>query len=213
VSQSTSVWDMSLASFRDAVAVRSTPGCGAAATAAADFGLALVLKGLRISESGQHDHRRIILIDKVERLLEELGSFADKDVSAFKAYMEAVHLPKSSGTEESQRRQAINDVAVRMNEVPLETAQVCLAALELAAASLSLTASNLRSDVIAGGLLLHSGLSSVLLNVDANLSSLHGAKRRDKAEQSRKTLQQEADRKVQWLRHQATDAMSGPASR
>lgn len=198
-----SIWNMTLAAFREAVISRSTPGCGAAAAATADIGLALVMKGLKISQSRQHDPRRAALITKAETLRDDLGAYADEDMSAFQAFLEALRLPATTAQEQQRRRQAISEAGVRINQVPLQTAEACLDALEVAASSLPLTEAALRSDVIGGGLLLHSGLSSVLLNVDANLASLHDAQARTVAAHNRQALQGRADDRAAWLRQQA----------
>lgn len=195
-----SVWSMSLAEFRNAIVSRSTPGCGAAAAATADMGLALVMKGLKISQSHERDARRVELIERAEALLGKLGAYADEDVRAFETYMAAMQHPSCSEIEARQRHQAIGRAAIQANRVPLVTAEVCLEALAVAVAALPLVTTHLRSDVTAGGLLLHSGLSSALLNVDANLSSLHDASQQDAAAHARHRLQQDADRKILWLK-------------
>ncbi|SDM29608.1 hypothetical protein SAMN05661010_03871 [Modicisalibacter muralis] len=77
MSSSTSVWNMTLAAFRDAIEPRSTPGCGAAAAASTGFGLALVLKGLRISESKRRNDEGAALIGRADALLKMLRDDAD----------------------------------------------------------------------------------------------------------------------------------------
>lgn len=201
-----SVWSMTLAAFREAVISRSTPGCGAAAAATADIGLALVMKGLRISESRQHDPQRRALIEKADALRDDLGAYADEDMTAFEAYMAALRLPKSSEQEKQRRQQALGEAGVRINQVPLVTAKACLEALELAVQALPLVDAWLRSDVIGGGFLLHSGLSSVLLNVDANLASLQDTGEREAVAKTRNDLQARADDRIGWLREQGDRA-------
>lgn len=199
-----SVWDMTVGSFREAAASRSAPGCGAVAAASADFGLALVLKGLNIAETRHPDGVRRRLIVRISALLEALGGLADQDVSAFTAYLEALHLSKNSQAEENQRKLAISEAALAANEVPLAIAEVCREALVLTTEALPLTAGNLRSDVIGGGLLVHAGLSAVLLSVDANLHSVADANLRSSEAARRKDLQRAGDEKVQWLAAQGS---------
>lgn len=207
-----SIWKMSLAGFREALAQQATPGCGAAAAAIAGFGLALVLKGLNISESREQDTRRIVLIEKAEILLGDLTALADRDIEAFEAYMDAVRLPKNTRKKAEQRRDTLRRAAASANEVPLESAQACLDGLALAATALALTAANLRSDVVAGGMLLHAGLSSVLVNVDTNLTSLDHESERGRVAELRDALQQDADQRIRWLTQQGAGKMAGPAS-
>ncbi len=196
MTSTTSVWDMPLGDFRHAIESRSMPGCGAAAAASAGLGLALVLKGLRISDAKRHDARRDALIRRADALLETLGECADEDVRAFEAYLAATRQRKTTAQAAARREQAIEAAAERASRVPLNAAASCLEALELAAAALVLTQANLRSDTLAGGRLLHGGLSAVLLSVDANLASLRDDEVREQAAQRRHALQGEADR---WL--------------
>ncbi|MDW5377683.1 cyclodeaminase/cyclohydrolase family protein [Halomonas sp. HP20-15] len=200
MSQSTSIWAMTLGDFRDAVESRSTPGCGAAAAASAGMGLALVLKGLRITDGKHPDVERGELIARGDARLAELGRYADEDVEAFDAYLAAVKRPQDSDVERRARERAIQAAAERANRVPLATARSCLEALRLSVEALTRTADNLRSDTLAGGLMLHAALSSVLINVDANLASLHDAAERESMAAERHALQRDADRHLQRLR-------------
>lgn len=198
-----SLWSMPLASFREAVVRRSSPGCGAAAAASADFGLALVMKGLKISNAKHHDARRTRLLEDAEELLEQLADYADQDVQAFEEYLEAMKMSKNSESERVRRQQALDEAALRVNRIPLITAEACLDGLGLAEAAFPLTDTFLQSDTVAGALLLHSGLSSVLLNVDTNLSSLDDAEARQQAADERHAMQEDADRRIAWLRARA----------
>lgn len=194
MSQSTSIWDMPLGGFRDAIESRSTPGCGAAAAASAGMGLALVLKGLRITDGKHSDAERGELIARGDVQLAELGRYADEDVEAFNDYLAAVKRPHDTDDQRNARRRAIQAAAERANQVPLATAHSCLEALKLSGEALKKTADNLRSDTLAGGLMLHAALSSVLINVDANLASLHDVMERESMAVARHALQHEADR-------------------
>ncbi|SFH27813.1 cyclodeaminase/cyclohydrolase family protein [Modicisalibacter xianhensis] len=194
-----SLWTLPLLDFREAVVQRSSPGCGAAAAASADFGVALIMKGLKISNDKQPSVDRQRLLERAEQLLETLADHADGDMQAFEGYLEALRMPKDDETQREQRDQAL-DVATReVNRIPLVTADACLDGLALSLDARPLTEAYLQSDVIAGGMLLHSGLSAVLLNVDANLSALDG-RSREQAARQRENLQQVADDYLQRLR-------------
>ena len=192
----TSIWDMTLGGFRDAVESRSTPGCGAAAAVSAGIGLALVLKGLRITDGKQRDAERGELIARGEAQLAALGRYADEDVEAFNAYLSAVKRSQASDAERQARERAIQAAVERANQVPLATAHSCLEALKLSVEALTKTADNLRSDTLAGGLMLHAALSSVLINVDANLAGLRDAAEREALAAERHALQRNADRQL-----------------
>ena len=149
MSDGASVWTQRLAEFREATAARQpTPGCGAAAAVTADIGLALVVKGLRISEAHGSDAARLELLQAAESLLGRPGAFADDDVQAFRGYLDAAR----SG--EPEQKQAASRQACA---VPLALAHCCLEALDLAVKAWSLTDPNVQSDAQAGAVLIHFG--------------------------------------------------------
>ncbi|ROO37785.1 cyclodeaminase/cyclohydrolase family protein [Salinisphaera orenii] len=186
-----SLWQMTLGEFRDAIESRSMPGCGAAAASSAAIGLALVLKGLRISESKAAWAERARLIERADAQLAALGDYADEDVQAFNAYLAARRDTAGEG--------ALQAAVERINRVPVDTARCCLEALELAVAARGLTRESLHSDTDAGARLLHSGLAVVLLNVDANVRNLDDAGEREALARTREQLQTAADHALERL--------------
>lgn len=192
------VWTRPLAEFRDAAAANQpTPGCGAVAAVSADLGLALVLKGLRISDAHERTSRRRQLLEAAESMLGRPGAFADDDMQAFEAYLDSLH------DDPEARQQASRQACA----VPLATARSCLQALELAVAAWPQTALHVRSDVHAGALLIHAALSAVLLNVDADLAALGDRVAQQQTRQARRRLQDDADRHLHIL---ATQQASEP---
>jgi formiminotetrahydrofolate cyclodeaminase len=201
--QGASVWTQRLDGFREATASRQpTPGCGAAAAVTADIGLALVLKGLRISEAHGSDPARLELLLAAEALLGRPGAFADDDVQAFRGYLDAAR----SG--EPEQKQAASRQACA---VPLALAHCCLEALDLAVKAWPLTDPNVQSDAQAGAVLIHSGLSAALINVDADMGSVDDPTARDQAAQTRTRLQDEGDGLLERLRVQIVDGVLGSA--
>ncbi|WP_019341235.1 cyclodeaminase/cyclohydrolase family protein [Stutzerimonas stutzeri] len=195
MSDGASLWTQRLADFRTATAARQpTPGCGAAAAVTADIGLALVLKGLRISEAHASDPTRLELTQAAQALLGRPGAFADDDMQAFSEYLSA------SREDEPEQKQAASRQACA---VPLALAHCCLEALELAVNAWPCTAPIVQSDVQAGAVLIHAGLSAALINVDADMASLEDAASRDQAGQTRARLQAEGDELLQRLQGQA----------
>jgi len=189
------IWTQRLADFRTATAANQpTPGCGAAAAVTADIGLALVLKGLRISEAHGSDPARRALLQAAEALLGRPGAFADDDVQAFGDYLNAAR------NGEPEQKQAASRQACA---VPLALAHCCLEALELAVDAWPCTDPNVQSDAQAGAVLIHAGLSAALINVDADLASLEDAVSRDQVAQARTRLQAEGDGLLQRLLGQA----------
>ncbi|ANF25432.1 cyclodeaminase/cyclohydrolase family protein [Stutzerimonas stutzeri] len=195
MSDEASIWTQRLADFRTATAANQpTPGCGAAAAVTADIGLALVLKGLRISEAHGSDPTRRALLQAAETLLGRPGAFADDDVRAFGDYLNAAR------DGEPEQKQAASRQACA---VPLALAHCCLEALELAVDAWPCTNSNVQSDAQAGTVLIHAGLSAALINVDADMASLEDAASRDQVAQTRTRLQAEGDGLLQRLLGQA----------
>lgn len=185
MSKGESVWSQPMAAFRAATAAdQPTPGCGAAAAVTADIGLALVVKGLRISEAHGSDPARRQRMQVAERLLGRPGVFADDDMQAFDDYLSAAR----DGQLEDKQAAARQACAV-----PLALAHCCLQALELAVDAWPLTDANVQSDVQAGAVLIHAGLSAALVNVDADMASLDDAAARQQAGRARQRLQLEGD--------------------
>ena len=185
MSDSASVWTQRLAEFRAATAARQpTPGCGAAAAVTADIGVALVLKGLRISEAHGSDPVRHELLQAAEALLGRPGAFADDDMQAFDDYLSAAR----HGEVEDKQAAARQACAV-----PLALAHCCLEALELAVDAWPRTDPIVQSDVQAGAVLIHAGLSAALINVDADMASLDDAAAQDQVGRTRRRLQSEGD--------------------
>lgn len=185
MNDSASVWTQRLAEFRAATAARQpTPGCGAAAAVTADIGVALVLKGLRISEAHGSDPVRHELLQAAEALLGRPGAFADDDMQAFDDYLSAAR----HGEVEDKQAAARQACAV-----PLALAHCCLEALELAVDAWPRTDPIVQSDAQAGAVLIHAGLSAALINVDADMASLDDAAAQDQVGRTRRRLQSEGD--------------------
>lgn len=192
VTDGDSVWALSLAEFRDATAAdRPTPGCGAAAAVASDIGLALVLKGLRISEARSSEPARRRLLQVAESLIGRPGAFADADIRAFQEYLQASHHQTAAADLQAASRQVC--------AVPLATARSCLKALELANEAWPLVAAVVRSDIQAGALLIHAGLRAALINVEADLGSIEDNQSREQVAQLHRRLRSEADGLLQRL--------------
>ncbi|MCQ4319010.1 cyclodeaminase/cyclohydrolase family protein [Stutzerimonas stutzeri] len=195
MSDEASIWTQRLADFRAATAANQpTPGCGAAAAVTADIGLALVLKGLRISEAHGSDPTRRALLQAAEALSGRPGAFADDDDRAFGDYLNAAR------EGEPEQKQAASRQACA---VPLALAHCCLEALALAVDAWPCTDPNVQSDTRAGAMLIHAGLSAALINVDADMASIEDAASRDQVAQTRTRLQAEGDDLLQRLLGQA----------
>lgn len=204
------LWELSLRDFRDTVAREPMPGCGAVAVVSADLGLALVLKGLHLSQHYDATPPRQALIDEGTSLKQRLMPLAQEDVAAFETFMAAVGRDK----EDEGRNDAIHAAAETAVEVPLKTAQLCDAALALTQQAREHIEQQFVSDALAGARLIHAALHSVLLNVNANAGHLDSDATRDRARLSRDGLAQRADRLLSAINDTAAgrDTKSKPDS-
>ncbi|WP_423820634.1 cyclodeaminase/cyclohydrolase family protein [Salinisphaera sp. SPP-AMP-43] len=184
-----SLWNMTLGAFRDDIESRSMPGCGAAAASSAANGLALVLKGLRLSADDETAASRDRLIEQADVCVDALAGYADEDVAAFQDYLAA-----RKAASDPDRDSAVAEAGQRITQVPVDTARACLEGLALSRQAMAYTKPALQSDTRAGAQLLHAGLSMVLLNVDANTAQLDDPQASDALRQERQRLQADADR-------------------
>lgn len=201
------LWEQSLNDFRDTVAREPMPGCGAVAVVSADLGLALVLKGLHLSQHHDASVPRQALIDEGAALKQRLAPLAQEDVAAFEAFMAAV----GRDEEDEKRNDAIHAAAEMAVNVPLKTAQLCVATLELTQQAREQIEQQFVSDALAGARLIHAALHSVLLNVDANAGKL-GSDAAHRATLSRDRLAQRADALLTAITASATRRESGAGS-
>ena len=174
------LWDLTLAQFRQSCAERALPGCGAVAAVVADFGLALVVKALRVSEEREPHAERGELLRSAQALLSRPGAFADDDVAVFQGYLDA----ESDDARQAAARQAC--------AVPLATARACNEALAIAEAAAPEVVESLRCDVQAGALLIGAAVDAVLLNVEADLRAFDDPRACDALLDMREKLQSEA---------------------
>ncbi|MCM2972605.1 cyclodeaminase/cyclohydrolase family protein [Larsenimonas suaedae] len=195
------LWQHRLSDFRDTVAREPMPGCGATAVVSADLGLALVLKGLNLSQQHGTSAPRQALIEEGESLKTRLAPLADEDIAAFEAFMAAV------GRDENDdgRRDALHEAAENAVEVPLKTARLCDAALALAHQASDHIEAQFLSDAVAGARLIHAALHSVLLNVSANAGQLGSDTKRDRALYARNGLAHRADALLATITADASD--------
>lgn len=159
------LWQLGLAQFRQSVAERALPGCGAVTAVTADLAVALIVKALRVS-AAHGDAPCEVLLAEARSLLGRPGAFADDDVAVFADY-----LKDDEGRKPDLSRQAC--------AVPLATAHACVEALGVAERALPMVEPSLRCDVEAAVLLLSACVDAVLLNVEADMDELDAQARAD----------------------------------
>jgi formiminotetrahydrofolate cyclodeaminase len=175
---STSLWTLTAAQLRDQVASTDpTPGGGSVSIVAATLGVASIQKGVTVSlqkpAANLARHQALLhLSSRASALMASLSELADADSLAFQAYLEACALPRTTEDEKAFRRAAKENGLVRATRIPLEAATEMARGLEFSEAATKLVDPHVRSEVLAGGVLLRASIKSVLLSVDANLSGI-----------------------------------------
>ena len=164
-----SIWSESLATFSDSVAAtRPAPAGVAAAAAAAELGMSLLIKTLAIT--GGH----VDFLETARRERAHLRGAADDDIGAVMAYMHS--------RDAAALRQAI--------EAPMRAARAAVAGLELCAKGSGVVKPALAADLGAAQALLAGALRAILICIDANLLG-HDQEHRD-AVAERKTIEARA---------------------
>jgi formiminotetrahydrofolate cyclodeaminase len=118
-----------------------------------------------------------------------LSELADADSFAFQEYLKACALPRTTEDERAIRRAAKEDGLLRATQIPLEAAAEMSRGLEFAERAARLVDGHVRSEVLAGGVLLRASIKSVLLSVDANLHGISDAALRDSLKLRRNELE------------------------
>jgi formiminotetrahydrofolate cyclodeaminase len=190
-----SLWILTAAQLRDRVAsIDPTPGGGSVSIIAATLAVASICKGVVVSlkKSAADSARHQSLLDinsKASVLIASLSKLADADSAAFQGYLQACALPRTTESEKAARK-AVREVSlVRATQIPLEAAAEMGRGLKCADAAAGLVDAHVRSEVLAGGVLLRASIRSVLLSVDANLSGISDAVLRDSLSSRRKELE------------------------
>jgi formiminotetrahydrofolate cyclodeaminase len=182
---SISLWTLTAAQLRDQVASADpTPGGGSVSIVAAALAVASIQKGVTVSlkKSAADSARHQGLLDLSSRasaLMSSLSELADADSLAFESYLNAGALPRTTEDEKAFRRAAKESGLARATQVPLEAAAEMARGLEFAEAAGRLVDTHVRSEVLAGEVLLRASIKSVLLSVDANLSGISDLAVRD----------------------------------
>ncbi|MGH9597437.1 MAG: cyclodeaminase/cyclohydrolase family protein [Edaphobacter sp.] len=192
---SASLWMLTAAQLRDQVASTApTPGGGSVSIVAATLGVASIQKAVAVSlkkSAADFDrHQQLLEVgSKASALIATLSDFADADSHAFQRYVEACALPRMTEDERTLRRAAREDGLVRATQIPLDAATEMSRGVEIAEAAAKLVDAHVRSEVLAGGILLRASIKSVLLSVDANLSGISDKGLRNFLEMKRKELE------------------------
>ena len=164
---SSSLWSSSLLEFRERVAADTpTPGGGAVAAITATFAAALLRMVATICTHRAPDTALESTLADVKVCEAKLMQFADEDVRAFDAYMEAQKNHKSLAPE------ALQAVLFTCASVPLEAAEQVEKLQSLAAKIAGKCPAFLASDIATARHLLHASREALLANVAINCKDL-----------------------------------------
>jgi formiminotetrahydrofolate cyclodeaminase len=200
---SNSLWMLTAAQLRDQVASTDPiPGGGSVSIIAAALGVASIHKGIVVSlkraDTDFARHQKLLDVSsRTAASLVSLSELADADSRAFQSYLKACELPRTTEGEKAARKIAREAGLVRATEIPLEAAAAMGRGLEFAEVAAGLVDAHVRSEVLAGAVLLRASIRSVLFSVDANLSGISDATLRDTLKVQRDELERAASLSVE----------------
>jgi len=182
------LWDLSLQdALTQTASANPTPGGGSVAPISGAFGVGLVVMALEVTQTNRPSEQLSAGIARGRVLIEALQGAAERDVAVFRAYMQAVALPRHTEAERAARTLARQEAIAQAASAPLTAADACVQALSWAAQMTTLVQKNVWSDLLAGADLVYGALRAVLRTLEINLTAL-----RD--QEQRKALSERAER-------------------
>jgi glutamate formiminotransferase/formiminotetrahydrofolate cyclodeaminase len=163
--------------FLDALASDApTPGGGSASAYSGAVGAALVAMVARLT-IGKKKYAPVeaqmqAVLEKAERLRQELTQAIDEDAAAFGAVMAAYKLPKGTPEEEQKRLSAIEVALLEAANVPLKVACKSVDVMALAEEVVSLGNLNAISDGATAAIQARAALTGAGYNVRINAAGL-----------------------------------------
>ena len=149
-----------------------TPGGGSAATVVGAAAAALVAMVARISSTNPkyaaHQALALELVARADDLRNEFLRAKDRDEAAFDRVVAATAMPKESGEEKQQRRDALEIALQHAAAEPLFAAELALDALRLVVRALEIPNKNLVSDLGCAAEFAAASLAACAYNVRVN---------------------------------------------
>ena len=181
----TEIKDYSLQSYLDTLASKSaTPGGGSAAAlmGAQAAALTSMVCNLTIGKPkyAEVETEMQVLLDKSERLREQLTGMIKADVDVFNRLMATYALPKETNEEKEARSVAILIVLKDATEVPLACAKACAEIIALSRIAPEKGSAAVISDAGVAVMSGYAALKSAALNVYINAASLKDREFADK---------------------------------
>ena len=120
------------------------------------------------------------LIDELDQIANTLLDGAVRDEEAFMSLMKAIKMPKETEKEKSYREAAIEVGSVFASEVPLSNGKFCREVLLRVTQLKGKSNPRAASDLAIAKELAKIGLAGCLMNVEANLPTIHNEEERKK---------------------------------
>ena len=154
-----SIWTATLSSFHDDLAgTRPVPAGVAASAVAANLGLGLLMKVLKIIGKKRDVAS---LHDAARRESARLKQAADDDIAAFNEYMDCL-----------RHKQPVDAAMRKAIEIPMTAARSAVAGVDLCAEAAGLVHALIAADLGAAATLLSGAARAILLSVDYNINQL-----------------------------------------
>jgi formiminotetrahydrofolate cyclodeaminase len=154
-----------------------TPGGGSAATMVAAAGAALVGMVGRISSTNSkyaaHAPLARDLVARADSLRQELLLARERDEAAFDRVIAATAMPKTTESEKTARRTALETALENAAVEPLQCAQSALEVMRLASRALEIPNRNLVSDVGCAAEFAGAAIAACAYNVRINHRFMH----------------------------------------
>lgn len=195
-----SVWEATLASFREQVARGPAPAGVSVSAVAATLGLGLLAMVLEVSRKRKDfagDRARLEqLRESAAGESARLMECADQDVAAFNAYLSSRRMPRLSADQRAARTRALADALREAIEVPLKSARAAANGIDLCAETAGMMPGSVAADLAAAVTLLAGALRATLLSVDSNLGRLSDSEAayREEVAEERRRLEERAAR-------------------
>lgn len=173
----TEIKDNSVQNYLDTLASKNaTPGGGSAAALMGAQAAALISMVCNLT-IGKPKYVEVeaemqALLEKAERLREELTGMIKADVDVFNRLMATYGLPKETNEEKETRSAAIQGVLKDATDVPLACAKACAEVIKLSHIAAEKGSTAVISDAGVGVMSGYAALKSAALNVYINAASL-----------------------------------------
>jgi formiminotetrahydrofolate cyclodeaminase len=152
------------------------PGGGSAAALAGAMGAGLVsmVAALTVGRTETPDDKSAVreIGEAAGKLRDELVDLAERDSTAYQAFVDARHLPRETDDQRAARTAAMGAAIVQAAEVPLRTARAAMKCLHLARRIAPIGNRNAVSDAGVAALLSSTAVRGAILNVRTNLPHL-----------------------------------------